>query len=121
MQYNLKGTNLSITPEIRDHVEKRLNALDKFIFDKDATRADVELEFLKGEEKMYRAEIMVHDPKLPKPMRVEVRRAALHEALDVASGELTTELTRAKKKRLHFFRQGGAKVKDIMRGFRDRF
>ena len=121
MNYNLKGTNLSITPEIREYLEKKLGALDKLLVEKDIVRADVELEFLRDEEKMYRAEVMLHDPHAKAPLRVEARAEALHGAIDLAEGELFAELSRAKKKRVHLLRRGAGQVKDILRGFRDRF
>ncbi len=121
MNYNLKGTDLELTSEIRAYLEKKLGSLEKFISDKEAARADVELHFSRGEEKTYRAEIMIHDPRLKAPLRAEARGQSLHEAIDLTVGELSGGLTRAKKKRLHNVRRGAAAVKDMLRGFRDRF
>lgn len=121
MNYNIKGTSIDITPELRGYVEKKIGALDKFVSNIDAARADVELHFASGEEKKYRAEIMLHDPVLPSPLRAEARGSAMHEAIDIAAGDLFQELTRNKKKRLHNLRRGAGKVKDFIRGFRDRF
>ena len=121
MRYNLKGTNLAITPEMREYLEKRLASLDKFLSDQGAARADVEFEYAIGEEKKHRAEFMIHNPGQGAPLRAEARGNTLHEAIDVAVGDVFRELTRAKKKRVHVVRRGAAKVKDIIRGFRDRF
>ena len=120
MNYNLKGTNLSVTPEIREYLEKKLASLDKLLADKDVVRADIELEFLPGEEKMHRAEIMLHDPHTKAPLRAEARAEMLHPAIDIAVAEIFAELTKAKKKRTHLLRRGAGQIKDIMRGFRDR-
>ncbi len=121
MNYNLKGTNLSITPEIREYLEKKLASLDKVVDERDAARADVELEYMQGEEKTYRAEVMLGEPHMRLSLRAEARGVALHEAIDLAVGDILGELTRAKKKRRHMLRRGAGKVKDILRGFRDRF
>ncbi len=121
MNYNIKGTDISITPELRSYVEKRLSTLDKFLSDLASCRADVELQFLVGEAKTNRAEMTIHDPALGSPMRAQARGSAMHEAIDIAAGELFQELTRAKKKRIHLLRRGAGKVKDFVRGFRDRF
>ncbi len=51
MNYNLKGTNLQITPEIREYLEKKLGNLDKVLFEVETARADVELQYLRDEEK----------------------------------------------------------------------
>ena len=121
MHYNLKGTDVSITPEIRSYLEKKLQNLEKVIYHKDAVRADVELHYVRDEARVYRAEIMFHDVHLQAPLRVEARGQTLHEVIDVATGELFTDLTRAKKKRLHVMRRGAARVKDMLRGLRERF
>jgi ribosomal subunit interface protein len=118
MNYNIKGTDVPITDELCSYVEKKLATLDKFLSTIEAARADVELQFLVGEAKIFRAELMIRDPGMKAPLRAEARGQTLHEAIDLAIGELFTELTRAKKKRLHLVRRGAARVKDILRGFR---
>jgi putative sigma-54 modulation protein len=118
MNYNIKGTDIPITPELRSYVEKKLSSLDKFLPDLGAARADVELQFLAGEAKTHRSEIMLYEPSLPAPVRAEARGSAMHEAIDMSVGQLTAELTRAKKKRLHMVRRGAGRVKDFIRGFR---
>jgi len=115
MNYNLKGTGISITDDIRAYLEKRLAALDKFVADDSAARVDVELEYIASEEKHYRAEFMLHD-KIQ--LRAEANGSSLYEAIDVAAGELSSELSRAKKKRLQNFRHSAVKVKEFLRGWR---
>ena len=119
MNYNIKGTGVSITPEIREYLEKKLAALEKFVVQKDLARADVELQFLQGEARMYRAELMLHGQE--KILRAEARGTTLHEALDLSVGDMTREVTQLKKKRIHVVRRSAAKVKDMLRGLRDRF
>ncbi len=114
MEYNIKGTGLEVTPEIRGYVEKRLRALDKFTGTGVDARADVEVEFLKGEAKEYRAELMVYAPGV-EVQRVEVRGAALHEAIDIAVGEMSRELDKNKKKRQHLFRRAAGQIKNALR------
>lgn len=118
MNYNIKGTGLSITPESRDYVERRLGRLEGLLRDKDGARFDIELEYKESEEKMYRAEVMLGDPKLHRPLRAQARAATLHEAIDMVEDELFHELSRGKQKRLHHIRQGAKRAKDFLRGFR---
>lgn len=118
MNYNIKGTDIVITDELRGYIEKKLATFEKFLSNAAAARADVELQFLVGEAKTYRAELMIHDPGMKAPLRAEARGHTLHETFDLVTDELFTELTRAKKKRLHLIRRGAARVKDILRGFR---
>ncbi|MEK7068207.1 MAG: ribosome-associated translation inhibitor RaiA [Patescibacteria group bacterium] len=116
MNYAIKGTEVNISDEIRSYVEKRLSGLDKFA--SEASRCDVEL----GYEALfdgpkYRVELMYHKPGAPL-MRAEARGAALHEAIDLAAGELLEGLTSAKQKRRDILRRTGARVKEYLRGWR---
>ena len=119
MNYNLKGTDILITPKIRDYLAKKLERFDKFMPAPDAARADVELSYLVGEAKVYRAEIMLFEQSLPAPLRAVAEGGALYEAIDKAAGDIFIELTREKKKKQHVFRRGAARIKDYIRGFRN--
>lgn len=122
MQYNLKGTDVEITPEVRAYVEKKLASLDKFVGDLSAARADVELKYKAlWDGRRYTAEFMYHEPGLVKPLRAEARGDALHEAIDLASAELFREMTQNKKKRTDLLRHSALRVKEYLRGWRDRF
>jgi ribosomal subunit interface protein len=121
MHCNLKGTDVALTPEIHAYVEKRLQALDKFVEHAGAERADVELQFLRGEAHMYRAEFTYREPGLGEPLRAERRGATLHEAVDLAVAELFREMTQSKKKRITVVRRAALRAKEFMRGLRNRF
>ncbi len=114
MRYNIKGTGLEVTGDVRGYVEKRLRALDKFTGTGEGVRADVEVEFLKDEEKQYRAEIMVYAPGA-ETQRVEVRARALFEAVDIAVGEMSRELDSGKKKQQHLLRRTALRIKNALR------
>lgn len=118
MHYNLKGTDVVLTLEIRAYVERKFASLDKFVEHPGAERVDIELQFLRGEAQMYRAEFTFYEPELEKPLRASVRGATLHEAIDLAAADLFHEMTRLKKKRLHLFRRSALKVKEYLRGWR---
>ena len=118
MNYNIKGTAVSITDELRSYLEKKLGSLDKFVHDKEAARTDIELEFSAGAAgPKYRAEFMLHDPKLPNVLRAEANGTTLHEAIDLTIAELSREMMHTNKKRLHMLRRHAAKVKDFVRGW----
>ncbi len=116
MEYNIKGTGLAVTPEIRAYVEKRLGSLERFVIG-DA-RAEVEVEYRASEEKEYRAEFMLHGPQFPAPLRAEAHGATLHEAIDAANSELFRELTQYKKKHQTVLRRSAVKMKEFLRGWR---
>jgi ribosomal subunit interface protein len=117
MNYNIKGTEVTITDELRSYVESRLAHADKFIGNDSTAHCDVELahEAVRDGDK-FRAEFTLSS-------RGEVYRAsewgsALHEAIDLAMAELTQELRRHKEKRLDVVRRGAAKAKDLLRFWR---
>ncbi len=121
MQYNIKGTDLQVTDANRSYVEKRLGALDKFFGPQDGVRIDIELELLKEEAGIYRAEGTLHDHGLSRDFRAEARGGSLNESIDLMTKELALELAREKKKFIHEKRRGAARFKDFIRGFTDRF
>ncbi len=115
MNYNIKGTDVGITDELRSYVEKKLAALDK-VAARDSARVDVVVAYVATAEQQYMAEMTLHDAKMP--LHAESYGSTLHEAIDVASGELLSELTRARKKRRSILRHGAGKVKEYLRGWR---
>ena len=120
MLYNIKGTGLHITDGNRSYVEKRIAHLDKFFGRKAQARLDIELEFLKDEEKQYRAEGTLHDHGLEGDFRVETTGEGLHEAIDIMVNTLNLELSRVKKRMIHDKRKGALMFKNIIRGFTKR-
>jgi len=121
MLYNIKGTNLHITDANRSYVEKRLRALDKFFGKRSGARADIELEFMKDEEKKFRAEATLHDHGFLGEFRSEATGDSLHEAIDLMVNALNLKLSDVKKKTIDEKRKGGLLFKNIIRGFTDRF
>ena len=119
MTYNIKGTGIDITPELRAYVEKKLEQTTKFLADDPTAIADIELEYAAGENgKKYRAEFSLAATK--EMHRAEARGDGLHEAVDICIEELTQELRRTKEKRETLVRRGAAAIKDFVRGFRRR-
>ncbi len=122
MKYNIKGTAFSITPEIRDYVEKRLSSLEKVLplADVDTALVDIDITFLLNEAKKYRVEFMLHSSKLPAPVRVKVTSNTAFSAVDEVVTELSRELKESKKKHTNVIRRGAARAKDFLRGMTDK-
>ena len=117
VNYNIKGTGLDITDELRSYVERGLAAAGKFMMGDGTAHTNIELEHHPIQDgPRYRAEFTatcggeVH--------RAEARGETLHGAIDIASGALARELGRDKKKRLHTLRRTAVKVKEYLRGWR---
>jgi len=117
MNYNIKGTNLEITDEIRIYVEKCLAHSEKFLQGDTSAHADVECQLLTSTQgKPYRAEFTATASQAM--YRAEASGDTLHEALDIAAAELAKELRRNKKMKLKVFRHSAVKVKEFLRGWR---
>lgn len=116
MNYNIKGTALAVTDELRAYVERQLVHADKLVHDS-AAHADVELVFDEMRDgPKFRAEFTVECRG--KVYRASDWAATLHEAIDLAGAEMVNELRKDKRKRLHMLRSGATRVKEYLRGWR---
>lgn len=117
LNYNIKGTGLDITDELRGYAEKKLGHAEKFLQNDPSARINIELEYQAARDgDKYRAEFTVFASGAA--YRAERWGESMHAAIDLAVGELLNELGRNKKKRLHLVRRSAAKVKDYLRGWR---
>jgi len=118
MNYNIKGTALGVTDELRTYVERQLAHADKLLHDP-AAHADIELVFDEMRDgPKFRAEFTLESQG--KLYRASDWAVSLHEAIDVAGAELAAELRKAKGKRLQVLRRSATRVKEYLRGWRSR-
>jgi len=116
MNYNLKVSGVEASDEVRAYLERRLDGIDKLLGRREqSVRADVELSYLESEEKQFQAECTLHDGA---SLYAKALGTTLHEAIDKLGSEVTHELTKAHKKRLHVLRHSAVKVKEYLRGWR---
>lgn len=116
MNYNIKGTGVSVSDEIRTYIEKRLEHTEKFLDDATA-HVDIEVEYhQKITGVKYRAEFTLRNHA--EVFRAEAVGENLHEAVDTAGNELAQEVRRSKKRHLRLMRHGAVKFKEFVRGFR---
>lgn len=118
MRINEKGTNMEITPNIRDYLYKKLQHLEKFIDAKDeSTLCDVELGKSSNHHKngdIFRTEINLHIKG--KSLRAVAEESDLFASIDIAKDEMVRELQSNKDKRISSIRRGGAKMKAFVKG-----
>lgn len=118
LNYNIKGTGLDISDELRSYAEKGLQQAEKFVHDSTA-HADIELEYQAMREgERNRAEFTLSVQA--QVYRAEAWGATIHAAIDLAIEELSSELRRSKKKRLDVVRRSAAKAKQFLQGLRSR-
>lgn len=130
LNYNIKGTGLEVSEELRAYATRQLEKVEKFLEGDATAHADIELEYdqkrdpssakaTQGKGGKYRAEFTISATGAL--YRAQEWGSTMHEAIDLAGSELFRELRRAKRKRFHVFRRGALKVKEYVRGWRDRF
>ena len=120
MNYNITTKHISLTDEVRRYLEKKLDPLDTFLRSAGNPRIDVDMQYKESEEKTYYVELMLHAPGTMEPLSAKATEATLHDAIDKAATELFREVNKTKKKRVHVLRRTGARVKDFLRGWRNR-
>ena len=119
MTINTKATNITLTTDVTNYLNKQLEGLSKFIDPKsEEVKTQVELaRTTKHHEKgdIFRAEITIYSGK--QTYRAESETTDLYSAIDDMKEQIVSELRNDKKRKLHFLRKGGQRVKDFIRGF----
>jgi len=119
MKINLKATNIIITPEISDYLDKRLQGIEKFLpADKDSFTISVELGKTTKHHQtgdIFRAEIMIYIGG--QTFRAVSENIDLYSSIDDMKDEVGRELASHKEKRLSILRRGGQRLKNIIRKF----
>ncbi len=121
LSFNIKATNLTLTPELRDFVEHRFTSLAGLIDMSDPT-LKVQIEVGRttrhhAQGLVYRAEFNVRSRR--GLSRTVAERADLHAAVNDARDELEVSLSRAKGRYRSFVRRSRRAVKDLLRGWYD--
>ncbi|KKU25942.1 MAG: hypothetical protein UX39_C0015G0010 [Candidatus Magasanikbacteria bacterium GW2011_GWA2_46_17] len=116
MTINLKASNVSLTPEIRSYLDRRLESLQKFLPEgKDAFVADIELSRV---TKHHTGDVFLAEINIRVGSRVFhaiAERPDLFEAIDQMRDEIVRELGSFKDKRLSLLKRSGQKIKNLIR------
>jgi len=120
MRHNIKTTDFSLTPAIKDYIEKRVNHLDKFVNpnQKELPMCYVEIGKTTNHHKtgdLFRAEFTLHIGS--KSLRVEAEKDDLYTSIDSVTEGMVEELKSFKDKKVSLIRKGGAKIKALIKGF----
>ena len=119
MKINIKGTNLSVSPEISAYLNEKLKSVVKLIDPNDATAMfDIELGRTTHHHQtgnIFRAEINLR--RKGGDSRAVSEAGDIFSAIDLVKDQILDELRGAKGKRLRFIRQSGRRVKEWLRRF----
>src|SRR3989344_1866307 len=118
MEIKIKQTNIVLTPDIAEYLDKKLQILEKFV-DPNDTTALCEVEIGKSTEHHQTGAIFFMEINLTlagKQFRAVAQGETPAVAIDAVKDELALELGRDKKKVLTMTRRSGAAVKAMLRG-----
>lgn len=117
MKTNIKATNIELTSEITDYLNKKLIALEKVVTDQNMF-CQIELGRTTAHHAhgdVFRAEINCNVGG--KDFRAVSESDTLYAAIDAMKDEIIEGVKSFKSKRMTLIRRGGATVKNIIKGF----
>jgi ribosomal subunit interface protein len=119
MRINIKGTGVTLTPEIHAYFDKCAVKIEKMLAKDPSAFVDAEFELHRshtaGDE--FRVEVTVTGAGTH--LRAESRDSTLHAAIDAVENQLLGELRKNKGKRIDVVRRQAARVKDFIRSWRE--
>jgi ribosomal subunit interface protein len=115
---NIKGTDLELTTELRNLVDEKISALEKFmsLTGDETPIADVELEKKYGDQKngqIYRAEINLQFRG--KFFRTESKKEDIKVAFNDAHDEMVRRVRKTREKKKDLFKRGAKSIKRMIR------
>lgn len=116
MQVNIKTTQYNLTPEVREYLDTKLAAIEKFLDEsRGVAICDVELEHEHGQQhgRVFRAEINLNAHG--EFFRVEESAESMNAAIDAVHDEILQRLRKGKTKHMSVIRRGGARLKEMLR------
>lgn len=120
MNIKIQATNLELTSDVRDYLDKKLPYFEQFLeHGGGAALCEVEVEKTTAHHKqgsIYRAEINITDGG--SHYRAESRQENIYAAIDEVKDDMSRELKRSKNKKRTLVRRGGAKVKALLKGLK---
>lgn len=117
MKINIKVTNLTLTPEISEYVEKKLQKISQ-ILNKEEVLVSVELAKITEHHRqgeIFRAEIKISGAGTNYYATKE--SVDILSAIDEVKDEILSEVSKETGKKRNLLRRGERAVKDMMRGF----
>ncbi len=117
MNYNLKGTSISLSPEVHTYLDKKLLHVERFLSHEPTSTLDIDLTYDPGVVRTrYQATFKLLANK--QILYTQARGDTLHEAIDLAVAEFIRDAVKVKGKQHHTLRQRATRIKDFFRGFK---
>ncbi|MBT2581691.1 ribosome-associated translation inhibitor RaiA [Planococcus sp. ISL-109] len=94
MQFNIRGENIEVTPAIRDHIEKKIEKIERYFTDGANATAMVNLKTYNHNQ----TKVEVTIPMKNLTLRAEERHADLYAAIDLIVAKLERQIRKYKTK-----------------------
>lgn len=117
MSVNIKTTNMEITDAIRDYVDKRIGAIDKFVEPGQEYSIYIEIGKTTNHHKRgdhYKAEfdVSINGEKF----FTDSEKNDLYKAIDDAKNEVVKKIKNSKKRKETLFKRGSVLIKKMIKG-----
>ncbi|MEK7095187.1 MAG: ribosome-associated translation inhibitor RaiA [Patescibacteria group bacterium] len=117
MNTKIKATNITVTVDISNYVNKRLEAVVKLFKHDPTTQMDIELarttEHHKNGE-IFKAE--VHITAKGEDLYASAEESDIYKAIDAVRDDILREARSSKSKKTSLVRRSGIMVKNLMKG-----
>jgi putative sigma-54 modulation protein len=125
MKINLKGTNIEMTPAIKDYVEKKVTNLGDLLSKMEGNEKQIMVNFEVGKTtKHHKSGAYFHADCLINISGEEFYASSdqedLYQAIDDVKNNLFGEITKNKDKKRTLFHRGARSVKKMLKGLSKR-
>ncbi|RAZ79526.1 ribosome hibernation-promoting factor, HPF/YfiA family [Planococcus halotolerans] len=94
LQFNIKGDNIEVTPAIRDHIEKKVEKIERYFPEGTNAHAMVYLKAINNSQ----SKVEITIPMKNLTLRAEERHDELYAAVDLIVGKLERQIRKYKTK-----------------------
>lgn len=94
LQFNIKGDNIEVTPAIRDHIEKKVEKIERYFPEGTNANAMVNLKAINNSQ----SKVEVTIPMKNLTLRAEEQHDELYAAVDLIVGKLERQIRKYKTK-----------------------
>lgn len=121
MNINIKATNMSLNPDVKEYIEKKLDHIEKKLIDPNDTSAICDVEVGKTSKHHQKGDVFRAEFNLNVSgnfHRAESTQNNLYAAIDEAKDELFRSLRSKKKKSKDLSRKGMLRIKKLIRNLK---
>lgn len=120
MQIIIKGTNLDLTPSLKQYIEEKFDSLDKFLEQwKDKDTIEVKVEIARTTKHHYKGDVFYAEANFSFPgssLRAEATTADIHSSIDKIQEDIKRQLRKYRTGKMEKIRRGARKLKEWIRG-----